>query len=107
MANRSPRQTRPASSCAASTPKRDESPRKMDLLTVRRRLDPADQLGNWSRTGFVDHRFPNAFGFENEFNRLADRAMTGERFRCVVRRLFNLRNRIAHRNGKASAAHNG
>ena len=33
--------------------------------------------------------------------------MAGERFRCVVRRVFDLRNRVAHGDGEASAAHHG
>jgi len=29
--------------------------------------------------GFVDDRFPQAFGFENDFDGSADRAVAGER----------------------------
>ena len=58
-----------------------------------------------SRTGFVDHRFPNALGFENEFNGFADRAVASESFRGVVRRGFYLGDSIAHSNSEASAEH--
>jgi hypothetical protein len=48
-----------------------------------------------SRTGFIDHWFPDAFGFENEFNGFADRAVAGEGFRNVVGGLFYLGDGIA------------
>ena len=60
-----------------------------------------------SRAGFIDHCFPDAFGFENEFNGFADRAVAGESFRNVVGGLFYLGDGIAHGNGEASAAHQG
>lgn len=56
-----------------------------------------------SRASFVDHRLPDTFGFENEFNRLADRTAAGESFGCVVCCLFNFRNCVAHRDREASA----
>lgn len=43
-----------------------------------------------SRARFIDHLFPNAFGFEDQLDRLADRALAGEGFGRVVRNLFDL-----------------
>lgn|GEM_PF-4390008 len=54
---------------------------------------------------FVDHHFPDAFGFENQFNGLADRAVSREGFRCIVSGVFYLGNGIAHRDGQARAPH--
>ncbi len=61
--------------------------------------------GAASRTGFIDHRFPDAFGFENEFNGFADGAVACMSFRRVVRGVFDLRDGVAHSNGEASAVH--
>ena len=58
-----------------------------------------------SRTRFVDHRFPDALGFENQFNGFADRAVAGEGSRDVMRSLFHLGDRIAHGNGEAATVH--
>src|SRR6266849_1480348 len=60
-----------------------------------------------SRTRFVDHRSPDAFGFENEFNGFADRAAAGEGFRGVVRGFLYLGDGIAHGNGEAGTTHQG
>src|ERR1700689_2800124 len=60
-----------------------------------------------SRARFVDHRIPDTFGFQNEFNGLADCTVPGQCFRRVVRCLFDLWNCIAHRHGEANAAHYG
>ena len=54
---------------------------------------------------FVDHRFPDAFGFEHQFNGFADRAVPCESFRCIVRGVFYLGDGIAHRDGQAGAPH--
>jgi hypothetical protein len=56
---------------------------------------------------FVDHFFPDAFGFENEFNGFADRAPPGERLRSVVRGFFYLGDGICNGDGEAGATHQG
>jgi len=48
---------------------------------------------------------PDTFGFENEFNGFADRAVAAEGARSVVRGLFHLRGSITHGHGKANTAH--
>lgn len=70
-------------------------------FVVRRALvgDPA------SRARFVDHRFPNAFRFENEFHRLADRTTASPRLGDIVRYFFDLGNRIPHCHGQTRASH--
>src|SRR5208337_3467403 len=49
-----------------------------------------------SRTRFIDHRFPDTFGFENEFNGFADRTVAATGARSVVCGLFHLRHSITH-----------
>ena len=61
--------------------------------------------GSASGAGFVDHRFPDAFGLENEFYGFADCAVSGDGFRGVVCRTFNFGDRIAHGHGEAGAEH--
>src|ERR1019366_8333270 len=68
---------------------------------------PHDGPGAASRTGFVDHRFPDSVGFENEFHSFADGAVACMSFRRVVRGVFDLRDGVAHSNGEASAVHSG
>jgi hypothetical protein len=53
----------------------------------------------------VDHGFPNALRLENEFNGLADRTTACASSRYVVRRLFDLRNRVSHGHSQTSTAH--
>jgi hypothetical protein len=55
--------------------------------------------------GFIDHRFPNALRFENEFDDLPNGAVAGGRFRRIVRCFLDLRDRIAHRDREARTAH--
>jgi len=65
------------------------------LLTQKEELDPDGwKPGSASRTRFIDHRFPDTFGFENEFHGFADRAVTAAGARSVVRGLFHLRGSI-------------
>jgi hypothetical protein len=48
---------------------------------------------------------PKCLLLENKFNGLADRTMACASFRYVVRRLFDLRNRVSHGHSQTSAAH--
>src|SRR5262249_17299119 len=70
-------------------------------VTKRKRLVTA------SRTGFVNHRFPDSFGFENEFNGFTDRSPAGKRFRNVMRGPFYFGDGIANSNSEASPPHQG
>jgi len=66
-----------------------------------------NNIENASGSRFADHRFPNTFGFENEFNRFADRTVAGESLRSVMGGLFYLGDGVAHCDREASAAHQG
>ncbi len=77
------------------------------LTCPLRRAAENEPLGTPSRTSFVDHRLPDAFGFKNEFNRFADGTVASEGFRCVVRSAFHFRNRITYGDSEAGAAHQG
>jgi len=94
--------------------RRSGSPSGRSVLssTTRRehRVPAREQLktkrpGTASRASFVDHRFPDAFGFENKFNGFADRSVASEGFRNIMRGLFYLGDGIAHSNGQSSATH--
>jgi hypothetical protein len=70
------------------------------LWTQREELRTNDwKPGTALRTRFIDHRFPDTFGLENEFNGFTDRAVTTAGARRVVRGLFYLRGSITHGNG--------
>ena len=51
-----------------------------------------------SSSGFVDHRFPYAFGPEHEFNRFPYRSVPSEGLRRIVCSFLYFRHGIAHRN---------
>jgi len=57
--------------------------------------------------GFVDHLFPDAFGFEDEFNEFARGAFAAGPASCVVRDLFYFRRGVSDGDGKASELHDG
>jgi hypothetical protein len=54
--------------------------------------------GTKSRARFVDHLFPDTFGFENQFNGFPDRTVAGQRFRSIVRSVFYLRDGVTYGN---------
>jgi hypothetical protein len=76
-------------------------------MAVREDFSAAKAVRQWlsqgSLAGFVDHCFPDTFGFENEINGFADRSLASESLRNVMRGLFYLGDGIAHSNGEASA----
>ena len=49
------------------------------------------RLGTALRTLLIDHRFPANFGFENKFNRFADRAVAADGSCRIVRGLSYFR----------------
>ena len=60
-----------------------------------------------SGSGFVDHLFPDALGFENEFDDFARGPFPAGSFGSVIGCAFHFRGSIGHGDGKADAAHNG
>src|SRR5580704_3817345 len=60
---------------------------------------------SWSRSGFVDHFFPDAFGFQDEFHSLANGATSGDRSRGEMGRLLNFMHRIADSDCESDAPH--
>ena len=72
-------------------------------LPVLDRLIPLGSLG----AGFVDHLVPDAFALEDDFDDLAGRAFSADRFGYVVCRAFYFDGGVAYGDRKAYAAHYG